>query len=79
MVSDAKSALKTPFFAIFTPKNASKNAHFAPFFVKKHQKMHFFHLKNALKTLLFANKTPKVHHLWYVIFFEATPVTPAAA
>jgi hypothetical protein len=42
-VSGTLFALKTPKNANFTPKKHSKNNVFASFFVKKHQKIRYFH------------------------------------
>jgi len=48
--------------ANFTPKKHSKNSVFASFFIKKRQKMHFFHPKTVVKTALFTVFGMKLHH-----------------
>jgi hypothetical protein len=41
--------------ALFSPQKRSKKSVFSPFFALKHQKMHFFASKNALKTTVFVS------------------------
>jgi len=68
VISDTLFNTKTPENAIFSPKKHSKNNVFASFFIKKHQKMHFFHLKTGVKMVLFVSFGLKLYHHRYILF-----------
>ena len=65
--------------ANFTPKKHSKNSVFTSFFVKKHQKMHFFHPKIGVKTALFAVFGSKLHHSAVHLFGRFPPLEAGRA